>query len=77
MNPPVIVSMNPPMPLPQGPLVVATTECPPRESIRDGGACTHAPSVVCYPREGCGSNGFECRDGFWHERFMTCNPPRP
>ena len=35
------------------------------------------PDQRCHIADGCGLNGFECRDGKWHEQMTLCNPPPP
>ena len=36
-----------------------------------------APDDRCEIATGCGLNGYECRDGKWHELMTLCNPPPP
>lgn len=31
----------------------------------------------CDIQPGCGLNGWQCREGKWHEMMKLCNPPPP
>ena len=63
---PRLPPMNPPIP---------ESTCPPADALHEGDPCS-TDGQVCYPREGCGPNGYECRNGAWHRNMTFCNPPR-
>lgn len=45
------------------------------EALKEGTPCTAGDR--CDVDNGCGLNGFECRDGTWKALMTYCNPPGP
>ncbi|MBL0219817.1 MAG: hypothetical protein IPQ07_38880 [Myxococcales bacterium] len=66
---------NPPQPQPQPqttPTELTAEQC---KAITHDSPCEGTQS--CHIADGCGLNGFECRDGKWQEQMLLCNPPPP
>ncbi|MGE0324109.1 MAG: hypothetical protein AB7K71_30085 [Polyangiaceae bacterium] len=45
------------------------------EKVTEGEACYFFQTNCSEHKDGCGSNGFSCVKGKWHEDFTYCNPP--
>lgn len=69
-------SKTPPIhPNPPGPDPKTQNAC--SADVKPDGACTADEKCSVPSADGCGLNGYQCRDGKWSEMMTACNPPPP